>query len=56
MDNGKYFVKSHFGGWREVCEESYKRFIENIQQRASGMNEKQKQQFINQVTKTEPRG
>lgn len=51
----KYFVKSHFNGWCEVSEENYKRFIENIIQRAGGMNDKQKQQYINRVTKTEPR-
>lgn len=47
----RYYVKSHFNGWREVPKENYDRFIENIRKHATGLNESKKERFIKQVTK-----
>lgn len=49
--NKKYFVKSHFSGWREVGYESYKLFIKNIIEHATGIPAAKKQEYINKVTK-----
>lgn len=47
----RYFVKSHFNGWREVGCENYKAFIKNIMNHATGIPCDKKQEYINKVTK-----
>ena len=50
----RYFVKSHFSGWREVDEIRYNRFIDIIRHGAIAMTDHQKEQYIKTVTyKTE---
>lgn len=47
----RYFVKSHFNGWREVGYENYKAFIENIINNATGISSDKKKEYISKVTK-----
>lgn len=46
----RYFVKSHFHGWCEVPYENYLRFIENIQNNATGIKSSEKNAYILRVT------
>ena len=52
----RYFVKPLFSGWHEVSEEQYNRFIARIREGATAMNEQQKQQLIERVTRVEQNG
>lgn len=47
----RYFVKSHFSGWHEVSEESYKAFIEHIKKGALALSDAKKNEYIKTVTK-----
>lgn len=51
MKEKRYFVKSHFYGWREVEFENYKAFIKNIIENATGVPSEKKQELINKKTK-----
>jgi hypothetical protein len=46
----RYFVKSHFNGWSEVGFENYRRFIENIMERANGLQTEEKENHLKNVT------
>jgi hypothetical protein len=53
MNENRYFVKSHFYGWREVGYERYKAFIKNIVKNASNIPSDKRQEYINKVTRVE---
>ena len=38
MKKKKYYIKTHFSGWKEVTEETYYRFIEFLKE--SGCSER----------------
>lgn len=47
----RYFVKSHFSGWREVSYDSYKSFVENIKKGALALSDHRKNEYIKTVTR-----
>ena len=47
----RYFVKSHFYGWREVSYERYKSFVENIKEGALALSDYRKNEHIKTVTR-----
>lgn len=52
----RYFVKPHFGGWREVTYEKYKAFIKNILHGATAIPDSKKEEYIKKVTRIELKG
>lgn len=53
IDMKRYFVKAHFGGWCEVTEENFNKFVENIQKHATGLKAHEKEEYIKKVTRIE---
>lgn len=47
----RYFVKSHFSGWREVSYECYKSFVDNIKKGALALSDYRKDEYIKKVTR-----
>lgn len=49
----KYYVRSHFYGWREVSKEQFDSFVEHLRKNATGITADKKEEYIQTHTRIE---